>query len=108
MTTTVSELKPSSASRSERERFGDILALQRAAFLHDGPPSLTKRRSDLKKFKAAMLARRSAIEEAINTTSAIAHATRRQSWKSWASSRVLITSCAISVASFARPAATSP
>ena len=67
MTTTMSELKPSSASRSERERFGDILALQRAAFLHDGPPSLTKRRSDLKKFKAAMLARRSAIEEAINT-----------------------------------------
>jgi coniferyl-aldehyde dehydrogenase len=66
MTTTISELKPRSASRSDRERFGDVLALQRAAYLRDGAPSLTKRRSDLKKFKAAMLARRSAIEEAID------------------------------------------
>jgi coniferyl-aldehyde dehydrogenase len=63
----MSELKPRSASRSDRERFGDVLALQRAAYLRDGAPSLTKRRSDLKKFKAAMLARRSAIEEAIDT-----------------------------------------
>jgi coniferyl-aldehyde dehydrogenase len=63
----MSELKPRSASRSDRERFGDILAIQRAAYLRDGAPSLTKRRSDLKKFKAAMLARRSAIEEAIDT-----------------------------------------
>jgi coniferyl-aldehyde dehydrogenase len=67
MTTTTSELKPRSASRSDRERFGDILAIQRAAYLRDGAPSLTKRRSDLKKFKAAMLARRNAIEEAIDT-----------------------------------------
>jgi coniferyl-aldehyde dehydrogenase len=67
MTTTTSELKPRSGSRSDRERFGDILAIQRAAYLRDGAPSLTKRRSDLKKFKAAMLARRSAIEEAIDT-----------------------------------------
>jgi coniferyl-aldehyde dehydrogenase len=67
MTTTMSELKPRSATRSDRERFGDILALQRAAYLRDGAPSLTKRRRDLKKFKAAMLARRSAIEDAINT-----------------------------------------
>jgi coniferyl-aldehyde dehydrogenase len=67
MTATVSELNPQSRSRSDRERFGDILALQRAAYLRDGAPSLTKRRSDLKKFKAAMLARRSAIEDAINT-----------------------------------------
>jgi hypothetical protein len=29
MTTTMSELKPKSASRSDRERFGDVLALQR-------------------------------------------------------------------------------
>jgi len=62
----VSELNPQSRSRSDRD-FGDILALQRAACLRDGAPSLTKRRSDLKKFKAAMLARRSAIEEAIDT-----------------------------------------
>jgi coniferyl-aldehyde dehydrogenase len=67
MTATVSELNPKSGSRSDRERFGGILAAQRAAYLRDGAPSLTKRRSDLKKFKAAMLARRSAIEEAINT-----------------------------------------
>jgi coniferyl-aldehyde dehydrogenase len=67
MTTTMSELKPRSASRSDRERFGDVLALQRAAYVCDGALSLTKRRSDLKKFKAAMLARRSAIEEAIDT-----------------------------------------
>jgi coniferyl-aldehyde dehydrogenase len=67
MTATVSELNPKCGSRSDRERFGDILAAQRAAYLRDGAPSLTKRRSDLKKFKAAMLARRSAIEEAIDT-----------------------------------------
>ena len=66
MTAAVSELNPESRSRSDRER-GDILVVQRAAYLRDGAPSLTKRRSDLKKFKAAMLARRSAIEEAINT-----------------------------------------
>jgi len=67
MTTTMSELNPNSVSRSDRERFRDILAVQRAAYLREGAPSLTRRRSDLKKFKAAMLARRGAIEEAINT-----------------------------------------
>jgi hypothetical protein len=30
MTATVSELNPKAGSRSDRERFGDILALQRA------------------------------------------------------------------------------
>jgi coniferyl-aldehyde dehydrogenase len=49
------------------ERFSDILAAQRAAYLRDGAPSLAARRSDLKKFKAALLARQTAIEEAINT-----------------------------------------
>ena len=29
----MSELKPNSTSRSDRERFGDILAVQRAALL---------------------------------------------------------------------------
>jgi coniferyl-aldehyde dehydrogenase len=52
-------------SRSDRERFGDILAIQRAAYLRDGAPSLTKRRSDLKKFKAAMLARRILLQIAV-------------------------------------------
>src|SRR5918994_7918266 len=67
MTATVSEPNPKPPSRSDRERFGDILAVQRAAYLRDGAPSLAARRSDLKKFKAALLARRGAIEEAINT-----------------------------------------
>jgi len=67
MTATMSELSPDSRSRSDRERFVNILAVQRAAYLREGAPSLTKRRRDLKKFKAAMLARRSAIEDAINT-----------------------------------------
>ena len=63
MTTTRSELKPRSASRSDRERFGDVLALQRAAYVRDGGPSLTKRRSDLKKFKAALLGRPSTVDD---------------------------------------------
>ena len=49
------------------ERFSDILAAQRAAYLRDGAPCLAARRSDLNKFKAALLARRRAIEETINT-----------------------------------------
>ena len=61
MTATMSELSPDSRSRSERERFVNILAAQRAAYRREGAPSLTKRRSDLKKFKAAMLARRGAM-----------------------------------------------
>ncbi|MBT2500119.1 coniferyl aldehyde dehydrogenase [Agromyces sp. ISL-38] len=69
MTTTITQPKPDATStgQSDRERFSDILRLQRAAYLRDGAPSLTKRRSDLKNFKAALLERRSAIEEAINT-----------------------------------------
>jgi coniferyl-aldehyde dehydrogenase len=67
MSITQPEPNVAAAGRSDRERFGDILALQRAAYLRDGPPSLAKRRSDLKKFRAALIARRGAIEEAINT-----------------------------------------
>jgi coniferyl-aldehyde dehydrogenase len=55
-----------SADQPDQERFKQVLAAQRAAYLHDGAPSLAKRRSDLKKFKAALIARRRAIEEAIN------------------------------------------
>ncbi|MEO6722271.1 MAG: coniferyl aldehyde dehydrogenase [Ferruginibacter sp.] len=44
-----------------------ILTNQRNAFLHDGPPTLEQRRADLKKFKVALIARRTEIEEAINT-----------------------------------------
>jgi coniferyl-aldehyde dehydrogenase len=52
---------------TDAERFRHLLDVQRAAYLRDGAPSLAARRNDLKKFKAALLARRSAIEEAINT-----------------------------------------
>lgn len=49
------------------DRLDDILARQRAAFLREGPPSLDQRRADLKKLRAAVLARRKEIEEAANT-----------------------------------------
>ena len=50
----------------EADELHSILAKQRNAFLHDGPPTLEQRRADLKKFKLAMIARRKEIEEAIN------------------------------------------
>jgi len=43
-----------------------ILARQRAAFLRDGPPSLSERRTDLKKLRAAILDRRAEIERALD------------------------------------------
>ncbi len=52
---------------TDAERFNHILHAQRAAYLRDGAPSLTARRNDLRKLKAALIARRGAIEEAINT-----------------------------------------
>jgi len=45
---------------------GDILAAQRAAFLRDGPPTLSRRRADLKKLRAAILTRPNQIEAALN------------------------------------------
>lgn len=41
------------------------LAAQRTAFLHDGPPTLTQRKADLAKLKAAILSRRADIERAL-------------------------------------------
>jgi coniferyl-aldehyde dehydrogenase len=55
------------AGQTDRERFSALLAVQRTAYLRDGSPSLAKRRSDLKKLKTALLARRGAIEAAINS-----------------------------------------
>jgi coniferyl-aldehyde dehydrogenase len=52
--------------RTDQERFSDLLASQRAAFLRDGAPSLAQRRGDLRKLKAALLQNRRAIEAAIN------------------------------------------
>jgi coniferyl-aldehyde dehydrogenase len=43
-----------------------ILARQRAAFLRDGPPLLKQRRADLRKLRAAVLARRTDIERALD------------------------------------------
>jgi coniferyl-aldehyde dehydrogenase len=51
----------------DAERFNHILQAQRAAHLRDGAPSLTARRKDLDNLKAALIARRSDIERAINT-----------------------------------------
>ena len=45
---------------------GDVLSLQRAAFLRDAPPSLEARRSDLKALRAAIIARRRDIEHAVD------------------------------------------
>jgi hypothetical protein len=52
---------------TDAERFTHILQAQRAAYLRDGAPSLEARRSDLTRFKAALIARRGAIEEAIDS-----------------------------------------
>ena len=43
-----------------------LLARQRAAFLRDGPPSLAERRANLKKLRAALLARRADFEAALD------------------------------------------
>lgn len=44
-----------------------ILSRQRAAFHRDGPPTLAQRKADLTKLKTAVLARRQAIEKALNS-----------------------------------------
>ena len=62
-------LTPSStplANQSDRERFATLLAAQRAAYLRSGAPSLAQRRSDLKRFKAALIEQRRDIEEAVS------------------------------------------
>ena len=41
------------------------LAKQRAAFLRDGPPTLAARRANLKKLRAAVLARKADLEAAL-------------------------------------------
>ncbi|HWZ03752.1 MAG TPA: hypothetical protein VNX40_09085, partial [Mucilaginibacter sp.] len=51
---------------TEADQLSNILSKQRSAFLRDGAPALEQRRADLRKFKAALIARRKEIEEAIN------------------------------------------
>jgi coniferyl-aldehyde dehydrogenase len=47
-------------------RMGEILLSQRAAFLREGPPSLPRRRADLKALKSAILSRQVAIDRALH------------------------------------------
>ena len=53
------------------------LALQRAAFLRDGPPTLKQRRGDLTKLKEAILARRDAFVAALDAD--FGHRARQES-----------------------------
>ncbi|MET9452700.1 coniferyl aldehyde dehydrogenase [Streptomyces cinerochromogenes] len=62
---------------TDAERFQHILQTQRAAYLRDGAPSLQARRSDLTRFRAALIARRGEIEEAINAD--FGHRSRHES-----------------------------
>jgi len=57
-------MKSMTANEAEASLDG-ILARQRAAFLSDGPPSLDRRRADLKTLKALILAHRGEIEQAL-------------------------------------------
>jgi hypothetical protein len=51
MTTTTTTERAASSDQSDRERFSDILAVQRAAYLRDGAPTLAQRSNDLNRFK---------------------------------------------------------
>jgi coniferyl-aldehyde dehydrogenase len=53
-------------SATRPEALSRLLARQRAAFLRNGPPSLAERRSNLKKLRAALLARRADFEAALD------------------------------------------
>src|SRR3546814_14231469 len=47
------------------DSLGELLALQRTAFLREGPPSRAQRRADLKKLRTAIVARKTAITDAM-------------------------------------------
>jgi len=51
---------------AQPEALSRVLARQRAAFLRNGPPSLAARRANLKKLRAALLARRADFEAALD------------------------------------------
>ena len=51
---------------SHRGLLVDILASQRATFLRDGSPTLSQRKTDLRRLRTAILSRRKAIESALN------------------------------------------
>jgi coniferyl-aldehyde dehydrogenase len=54
------------ASVISSQPIDEILARQRAAFLRDGSPTLSARKADLRKLRAAILARKEEIEHALN------------------------------------------
>ena len=58
------------------EALSRLLARQRAAFLRDGAPSLAERRANLKKLRAALLARREISKRRSMPTLATAPGTR--------------------------------
>jgi len=59
------ELRMNAITGTNAVKLDDVLARQRGAFLRDGAPSLEQRRADLKTLRAAVLARRGAIEDAL-------------------------------------------
>ena len=58
------QARESTATRPET--LAVLLTRQRAAFLRDGPPSLSVRRASLKKLRAAVLARKADLEAALD------------------------------------------
>lgn len=51
---------------TEKTDMADVLDSQRRTFLMDGPPNLSRRKAQLKRLRAALLARRSAVQEAVS------------------------------------------
>lgn len=70
-------VKIQSTNISETEDLYTILAKQRNGFLNDGSPTLEQRRTDLKKMKLVLIARRKEIEEALNAD--FGHRSRHES-----------------------------
>lgn len=56
----------SARSDADIDRFTTVLNRQRAAYVRDGAPSLSRRRDDLQRFRAALIAHRGDIETAID------------------------------------------
>jgi len=54
------------STATQPETLSSLLARQRAAFLRTGPPSLAERRANLKKLRAALLARREDFQAALD------------------------------------------
>jgi coniferyl-aldehyde dehydrogenase len=58
--------QPHEGTATPPEVLPELLAMQRAAFLRDGSPSLAERRANLRKLRAAVLARRGDLEAALD------------------------------------------